>query len=116
MTYHGLFVLFYLFPRYLLDCFTNYTSLHLSEIINSIKFDFAELVETERLHRYPRADREHSQRLLAYDMARERVLHRHVNKDFRLYQGSKRQHVVIIKTMVVSDVFYRLHFDIFCDF
>lgn len=47
----------------------------------------SEPVETQRLHRYPRAHREYSQRFLAHDMARKCVLHRHVNQDVRLYQG-----------------------------
>lgn len=58
-------------------------------VLNIVYIYISELVETERLHRYPRAHREHGQRFLAHDMARKRVLHRHVNQDIRLYQGSK---------------------------
>jgi len=50
----------------------------------------SEPVETERLHRHAGTNREHGQRFLAHDMARKRVLHRHVDQDFRLYQGLKR--------------------------
>jgi hypothetical protein len=58
----------------------------------STRVSIAEPVETERLHRHPRAYREHSQRFLAHDMARKRVLHCHVDQDLRLYQGKRCVH------------------------
>jgi len=51
---------------------------------------FTEPVETERLHRYSGSHREHGQRFLAHDMAGKRLLHRHVDQDFRFYQGTRR--------------------------
>lgn len=63
------------------------SSAHSIYFICLLLHPISEPVETERLHRHAGTHREHGQRFLAHDMARKRVLHRHVDQDFRLYQG-----------------------------